>query len=744
MTLSPLLPLPLLLTLSIGVAVLAVFLILRNSRRFSPAARAGLCLLYLIGLGGILALFLNPGSTENIDLKSKPLWIVALDTSESMTAPAGDAPESPTRREEAVRALQALQRFIPEETDIQWLSLDANEHERKDLAELTKLPAVGTESRLSQSLENALRTARSQGKQVNGVLLLSDGRDTAPLYLPGLLQTASTLGIPIHTLPFGGAWEAPDLSLEGTRSLINAFPGNPVLIGAKVINNMAQGVQTAVTLRNQKGEEVGKKVVEIPARGESAVSFPLTCPAESDEYTMTCDTVPGEKRSDNNAQSFSLRVMKSKIRVFMAEGAPYWDSKFLAQLLRKQAAFNVKSVHRLTNDRYYQINTGEDNNAPMPEAGIPTTMEDFLAFDIILLGKSAEHFLTPARAAALQTFIRDHGGLLVFMRGKSYAGKSESLEALEPFVWKSPMSGEHQLRPSPEGVHDGLFGQALPGIDSEIWRSLPGLEDVWDIDRVQPDTRILARTQDKKTPLLAVRRLGMGAVAMINGDGLWKWDFYPEARRLGNCYEDFWSQFLPWIQTASEFAPGYDLSLHAERATVEENAAITCALSWRGTTPPGEIYVELVPIKEPQTVVARADAVFDGEKAGLPRWRAELSAPTPGHYLLKSGRKGDKDSKGSIASSLPEVRIHVLSPPAEQDNLNADPVWLASLSELTGGKSLRPAEYDKVLPLLLKPQEEAVSTEEIFHPLWNRWWLLIGLCLPLALFWHIRRRQGLL
>ena len=64
-----------------------------------------------------------------------------------------------------------------------------------------------------------------------------------------------------------------------------------------------------------------------------------------------------------------------------------------------------------------------------------------------------------------------------------------------------------------------------------------------------------------KFPALLVRRYGQGVTGLVNGDGLWKWDFFPEARELGNCYEDFWTQLIQWMASYSEFLPGQDFSL---------------------------------------------------------------------------------------------------------------------------------------------------------------------------------------
>ena len=85
-----------------------------------------------------------------------------------------------------------------------------------------------------------------------------------------------------------------------------------------------------------------------------------------------------------------------------------------------------------------------------------------------------------------------------------------------------------------------MFGQALPAPDASLWTSLPTLKDGRQISMVKPFTRVLAdgvRVRKAlsggsgKFPALLVRRYGQGVTGLVNGDGLWKWDFYPGSAR---------------------------------------------------------------------------------------------------------------------------------------------------------------------------------------------------------------------
>ena len=737
MILDPVLPLPLLVPLILLLAAAAGWLCRKACRSLPGKARFACILLYAAAVLAIGALLLNPGRYEKKLVSNMPVWLIASDTSASMASPSTPDAATPSRASLAAGLLKKLAAYQTPERDLRWFGIGHTASRKDDAAALADARPDADASMLASSIDQQLHSLQRQGRTVAGILLLSDGRDSRPDDARQLSIKAAGQNTPIHTVALGGNWEAPDIALSSSRTLVQAYKGTPITLTASVRNSGMGDRQLGIVLLDASGKQVERKIVDV-ANGKTAdVAFSLESPENSSDYTIACEPVAGETRKDNNSAAVTVRAITSKIRVFMAEGSPYWDSKFLAQFLRKQEAFEVKSVHRFSQDRFYQINSGDDTSEPSPDAGIPTSTAEFLRYDIVILGKGMEHLFTPEIAEALQSYVRDHGGLLIFARGKSYGGSMPAMEPLEPFAWQHTVGGEHHLTPTPSGASEGLFGHVLPAPKDAVWKTLPGLEDVWDVDSISPDTRILATTDDGQTPLLTIRRVGMGAVACLNGEGLWKWDFYPEARRDGNIYADFWKQFLPWIQTAAEFRPGFDLSLHAERNPIETSDALRCTMSWRGIGTPGNVELQITPLSDqssPQTVAAR----HEGEKNGLHRWTASLVPDKPGDYLLKAILPDQPEIP------CPEIRIRVNPLPGELDNLNADREWLARLSESTGGTMLTPDSPAAAWDTVFAMPQDTQSEEEEYRPAWNRWWVLLSIGATLGLAWWIRRRHGLL
>ena len=737
MIVNPILPLPLLVALAVLAAAAVGYAGLKSTRSFPRAARWACALLEACAVALIVLLFANPGSDEERIVSDKPVWIVAVDKSASMQAPSTSDAASPSRAAVAASTLQQLKRHATSEREIIWLA-PGLETTPADADELAALPSTGESSPLASLLRVSLASLQRQGRLVAGAVLVSDGIDTGTHGAEGLAMQARSQNVPIHTVATGGTWKAPDLRIDVPRPLVEVFRGAPLTLRATLRNAAMGKRQVRVRLLDSAGAECGARVLSVPDGQSVPIAFTVDQPGESDFYTIACAAEQGETRTDNNSATIAVHAVDSRIRVFMAEGAPYWDSKFLAQYLRNQPEFDVHSIHRLSDERFYALHTGDESESPETEAALPTDASAFLRYDIVILGKGMEHLLTPAATEALASWVRERGGLLIFARGKCYGGSLPAMEALEPFTWTRPApEGEYRVLPSGEEKGFGLFGPLLPAPEDAVWRGLPSLDDVWEVALPDRQTRVLASSGDGGIPMIATRRIGLGAVACINGEGLWKWGFYPQAREQGNLYTGFWKEFLPWVQTAAEFRPGFDLSLHAARRQVEQGERIDCTLGWRGTGSPGPVEVELAACGKtaPHLTV---EAAYRGEIGGLKQWSASLPADTPGNYTLRARLPEQSGIE------CPELAVAVTAPPGEHDRLDADRGWLLRLSESTGGRALAPETPDEDWDAVFAMPEGSVIHETAYRPAWAQWppLALIGAALGLA--WWIRRRHGLL
>lgn len=728
MIIQPILPLPVLLPLALIVLAVVGWLCIRAARGLG-ILWGGVCLtLAMLSTAAGLALLLNPGHVEQRPSANAPVWLVALDVSASMAAPVADDPQAEPRAAVAARVVRQLAGVS--ERDVRWVALDSTARTFSSAEELVTQPAEGEASAVMSAMAGSVENLRRSGRTVAGAVLITDGRDTRPQALQQLVARAGAAACPVHVVPLGSTWQAPDIIVTTPHPFVQAYPGVQTILTAAVRNTRMGNLQVQVELIAKDEIVVLQKTLNLSENEVQSVDFPLT--ATGGEYTVRVAPQQGESRADNNSARITVRAVDSRIRVFLAEGAPYWDSKFLAQYLREQSVFDVRSVHRLNEKRFYHINSGDDDAAPSETPDMPMTTEGLRRYDIVVLGKGMEHLFDEEAAQALVSWVREQGGILVMARGRCHAGNLAPLNALSPFVWSDDPSTVHRLRPTDDGEVAGLFGRLLPDAEHRVWQELPELEDVCPVQALQPQAQVLAAADGGDTPMLAMMPLGLGAVACLNGEGLWKWDFYPEARSHGNMYREFWRRFLPWVQTAAEFMPGFDLSLHSDRSAVQEGEAVRCRLAWRGLGTPGHVNVQVINLSNGE-VVGNQTAV-PVASASLPGFECAFEPLSPGEYLLRAVAEG---------TPSPECRLSVRALPTEADNLNADPELPAQVAERTGGQVLPAVLREEQIAAIFVMPPGVSAMEDVYCPLWAEWQVLAFMVGCLSIMWFIRRRKGL-
>ncbi len=733
---KPVLDLPILipiLILIIGVGIVASW---RSSHHASAGLRKLLIALRICVLLAVSALLLNPGKWVDKTETTARLYPVMVDDSASMSITNGDKSRANTAQETTQIIITQAQ---TSGVETQLFSFDENVKSIDTPAEIT---AAGGQSNIHKAGTSLFSQLQASGRSPEAILMLTDGRQTAINKKSTLALQSRANNAPIYALSIGSDVKRKDIELTTTRNTITAFPKQNLQVTAVIKSSHLGEQNITLELLDTEDKVVAKQSLKITEEKSIFHTFSVKAPENSSSYKLRIEPHPDEQLTSNNECLVNTRILNTKTRVFIAEGAPYWDSKFLAQLLRQQAHMDVHSVHRLRDDRWFRIDSGQSDPSSSSDEVFPDTPEELAKYDLIIFGKNSEFFLTDQRIEALKGFVRDQGGAILFSRGKPYSGRLAALENLEPVNWSTGNTSAFNLAPTEDGQSAGLFGRALPAPDSPIWQSLPSLKDAHNIESVKPFTRILAEgslpTNQAKFPLLMVRRYGQGATALVNADGLWKWDFYPEARELGNMYQEFWTQLIQWVVAYSEFLPGHDYSLHASNQSIELNDPIAFSLSYRGMN-----NAALNTAKPSLEISAKGiDTISltpasSAPSAGKPTWKSSFTASKPGAYTAKVITHDGSPS--------PVMNFTVNAPPSEMDNLDPDPVFLEELCESTGGKLLTKEELPAFLKELFSNNSTSLAkTETIWQSSWLRWFVPLIILLLLAAEWWVRRRNGLI
>ncbi len=738
MTIQPLFRADYLLFWSLVVVLLGAALAWRSARRAPRPLRIALALLRAATFGVIAAVAFNPGRWVSPPAEGRPFAAVLLDQSASM-ATADVAGRS--RWTAAVEALLDAQAKLPDPAALRIFTFGDTLRETDPDALRALAPAVdGTD--LHGAGQALLNRFAAQETRLSGLLFLSDGRQTVPPARDDLAARARAAGLPISAVPLGGPVPRRDLEMRAGRRLTIAFGNQEVLVPVRLRNQGLGDIRVPLVLAAADGAEVQRLSVDLPDGASRLVTLrlPPAVPGFA-RYSLAVPPQVGEGALANNADEVGVATMDAPLRVLLLEGSPHWDSKFLAQLVRKQAGMDISSIYRLAPERFLRIDTRAAEAQPVSDQPFPATYEELAAYDLVIVGKGVEYFLTPERTALLQRYLSEAGGCVLFSRGKPYDGALADLAAIEPVTWGAPLGVRIGMCPTLAGEEEGLFGAMLPAMDDPVWTRLPDAVCAHRVAAVHGMGRVLLESVPGQEgggaaglPLLVSRRVGLGLSLVVNADGLWHWGFFPGDETVAELYGQFWIQFFYWAATHREFLPGQSFSLRVEPQSAAPQESIRAFIGARQPLESPADMPRLRILRDGVEVETAAPAA-DGRR----RWNLGLGLPDPGLYAVELVHPATGEPLG------PRAVVERLAPPREQDDLSAAPDALAALATATGGGVFAPDALAAALATVLPGDELlAASAQPRWQAAWDRGAVLLLLFLLLGLEWTLRRRSGLL
>jgi len=598
---------------------------------------------------------------------------------------------------------------------------------------------------------NRLLETEFDGGEPAGILLIGDGHETGTGDPVAVGEVARQRGVPIWTSCFGGQRETRDIAVQTSR-------GQEVLFTRQTGRITAQLVQTGFGLEEpqvtllREGKPVQEKRVLFRNRTVSDVGFDVREEVPGlIEYEIRVQPLSGEADASNNSRAVFVQVTNEKIRVLLAEGRPYWDTKFLAQALRSDPQVELTQVVRYGPSRLHAIRarsrTGSRDEPVADEiVPVPRTKTDLLRYDVLIFGKALTEFLPAGQIGLLKDFLNERGGGVVFARGRAYdPDTADGLEAartlgpLEPVVWGEEYVRELQLELTPAGRLHPSFQFPTTRSPDVIVRELPGMIGAVRIRQEKAAALVLARSQPDSAagqpPMAAIayQNYGKGKVVSILNEGLWRWAFLPRRhQQLDQAapFDLFWRRMLRWLVSGGEFLPGQDVALSIAR--FPENLGEAVRIEVRLKYPPqGETQATLIvigPDDKPQHVPLDRSA----EEQGL-LW-ASFEPQQQGVYRVRLHTPG-------MTPHEQETRFCAYDYSPERIQTAADPVAMRDLAETSGGRTIDPARPDELFDFLEEshPTAEAQRRTEF---IWDRPWVFLVIVLALGLEWFLRRRMG--
>ena len=629
----------------------------------------------------------------------------------------------------------------------------------------------GDATRVGEALSE-LR-GRLAGRDVGGVILISDGIDTGRIArgpLDGETRLAlQGLDAPVHTV-FVGESELRDLSVAAVLTDDFAFVRTPIKLEAVLRHQGYGGRQVEVSLAREGRLLDARSVVLSGDSGEERVSFDYT-PVQPGNFVFEVKTplLAGEALESNNSQVFTMKVIRDRVRVLHVCGRPSWDERFLRSILRLDPNVDLVSFFILRTDTdELPLGANEMSLIPFPYQEIFD--EQLRSFDLLIFHNfNYKPYWVEPYLPGVREYIQSGGALAMIGGDLSFAsgqyGESALRDVLPVDLAGIPADGPRGFsldsfkpRLTAAGRNHPVTSLSLdPKANEARWAALPPLQGINRVARLQPGATALlvhpnqSAGDGRPAPVLAVNNVGKGRTLALLTDSAWNWGFAAadDGRGRGTRSEDgagarpagddgrelqrFWEGAIRWLVRD----PALTL-LHIDLDRTEYRRGQTVAARVRTLhadySPAGRtaVTLDLHPAEDSAGADAKPLRTLTVTTGDDGEAQAELTGLAAGAYRLLGRATLD-------GRAVEEQATFVLRPEGREldDVVSRDEV-LRQIAAVTGGEfragtlgtpTIRPARQVRV---------GSLRTVAFWsHPL-----LLFLAVALLATEWMLRRRAG--
>ncbi len=725
-----------------GAIVLAWLAYARVPVKLTPVTRGTLTALRAVTLLLLMAILLRPVVTVPPAAARNSLLPVLVDVSRSMRL-TDDGGAS--RLEQAQAIVRDLQARLSSEYRLEVLTFGET---LAAAADVDRLAATARRSDLSGALADA--GERYKNQRVAGLIVLSDGGDTAPQE-----AEAGSLTAPILAVGIGGTEIARD------REVVNLTVGEPLLPGASVdlsvsATSAGYGTQPVELRVSANGRPVDTRRVTPSAEGAPihAVFTVSPEPAVPTVYTVEIPAAADELAAENNVRSVLVPPQAGRRKVLILEGAPGYEHTFLKRALAMDPGLDLDAVVRKGQnddgrDTFY-VQADPSRMAAL-SSGYPAKRSELFAYDAVIFGNIEADFFTRDQLELTADFVAERGGGLLVLGARSFDRQGLAGTALEhalpvdlterrstvTLASATTAAGPGNIAPNaPALTVDGLMHPATrlavtPDENRQRWAALPPLASMAAVGGARPGAQVLAvalTAGGSPQPLIAAQRYGQGRSMVFAGEASWRWRMMRPA--TDTSYETIWRQLARWI-TAGAQGPVSIAPLSPATPGITDRISVFVRDADFRPIANAEVGVEITaPNGQKRHVTAALSNPAEGRSTVASRF------DQPGVYRVEAIAARGTAKVGTAARP---VLVGGVDLEMTQPRLNE--AVLQRIAADTKGRYIR-AERADDLPSLLRESRADAGTPET-RDLWHNGFslaLIIGL---LAVEWVMRRRAGL-
>jgi len=475
--------------------------------------------------------------------------------------------------------------------------------EARDNTDLRRISVPDGPDNSGTQLMTALSEALAEVPRgrVAGAIMLSDGR------LHDMAR-APEMPAPLHLLHTGrdGDW---DRKIEVDNAPAFGILGEEITMTLSITDAGAapEGVDTVPVDISVDGED--PQLYQVPVGRD--IDLPLTLPhGGRNVLQFSTPAAEGELTDRNNTELVQINGVRDRLSVLLVSGEPHPGTRTWRNLLKSDSSVDLVHFTILRPPE-------KQDGVPVRELSLIAfpTRELFLEkvedFDLIIFDRYKRRGILPSIYLDNVRDYVENGGAVLIAAGPDFAS-AESLyrTPLEAILPARPTARVIERRYRPEISELGQRHPVTAGLEPEDG-------DEWgrwmrQIELTEP-TGHVAMTGAEDGPLLVLKRVGDGRVALLGSDHAWLWHRGYERggpqlellRRLAH-----WMMKEPELEEEALRAEATGQKMRIIRQTLSDSVGPVTV-----ETPSGDV----IELELEQVAPGRFETLYDGPEIGLYR-----------------------------------------------------------------------------------------------------------------------------
>ena len=600
----------------------------------------------------------------------------------------------------------------------------------------------------------------------------------------------ATQGAHVYAIAVGSSQLSVDAAVETIDAPDWVYKDDAVRASARVRADGLAGKEITAEFWRGGTKLDTKKLTPAKVQDTQTIAFEDSHPMPGVyDYEIRIPELPAEENKENNRQSFRVAVKSEQLKMLVIEDQPRWEYRHLVSYLSRDARVKLQTMlfqPTKINDVANPAPVKASPMNPRTEAQLlPRTKDEWLAFDVIVLGDVAAANLPVEAQQNLLSAVKDGGKTLIAIAGQrtmpvAYVNGplAEALPVTFATDWSADNLAEHlkagfhpQL--TPEGSASILTQlKSDPAENAAAWSAIPPWYWHGEQTQAKPSATVLwsidggadagSPELHRRRALLATATFGRGRTLYLSSDQTWR------LRQVHgeNLQERFWGQVIRWATGNDLVAGGKRARFGSDKSRYNDGDPIivTARLLKDDLTPLAGQVMEVVAKSSPASattvpasqpveskIVGQAKFVEVPDAPGL--YRATLTGlPSGGVTLSLNGADinpllADVTDEKQKTLSLRIQRQITL----EQRDTNTDKPKLTEITRAGSGISIDGPYAALLTQYIPQPAIEQTTIEQLgfYGDPRSRYtqmthWMFLGIfCLLITAEWVIRKAGGL-